>query len=57
MPNIIIDRIQINTAHFGSFSRREAIKKMLADGFVPGKTKAAKYKWAAMVYDLIKGKQ
>lgn len=53
MKNIIIDGIQITTAHFAQFEREEAIKRMIADGFVPGEDEAAQQKWAQAAYDKI----
>ncbi len=53
MANVTIDGITINAAHFGGMKEPEAIKKMIADGFVPGADKKDQEAWAKNAYKLI----
>jgi len=50
---MLIDGININAAHFGAMKENEAIKAMIADGFVPGSTEKDKKEWAKKAYRLI----
>lgn len=55
MSDIKIDGISVNAKHFGAMPKKEAVAKMIADGFVPGETEKDKSDWASKAYDLING--
>lgn len=53
---MIIDGININAAHFSAMKEAEAVKRMIADGFVPGSDPKQKEEWAKKAYSLINQK-
>lgn len=53
MAILKVDGIGINVDHFAAMPKKEAVKRMIKDGFVPGETEKDKKAWAAKVYDLI----
>jgi len=54
MDKITFDGVTINAKHFGAMKEKEAIKRMIADGFVPGDTIDEKTAWAKEAFLLIK---
>lgn len=55
MENKIIDGININAEHFSRMTESECVRRMIADGFVPGATKELQTEWAKNAYKFIKG--
>lgn len=53
---MIIDGININAAHFSAMKEADAVKSMVADGFVPGANEKEKEEWAKKAYSLINPK-
>lgn len=53
MATVKIDGIGINADHFAAMKEPEAIKRMIADGFVPGAGQEEKEEWARKAYSIL----